>query len=288
MPVETFNFIDSLNASNPGSTDDVLQGDDHLRGVKAVLKNTFPNVTAAITATAAQLNQLASGVIGYADAGWNFLSETSLGIQRSASGVMSIVGGKLIGNGAVPTGMLADFLTGSQPTGWYEVNGQAIPRTGATAGLFAICGTTYGVGDGVTTFNLPNLNDYFRRSRGTNTLGAFMADAVKQHQHGGTTDAPSLGVNITDLGHAHTMNPAGAIYAATATATMASGVAGGGNPAQSVLINQTQIIGTQSHTADITATVTGQAALGLTTDTGTGLATETRPKTFVVATFVKA
>lgn len=183
MPVETFNFIDSLNASNPGSTDDVLQGDDHLRGVKAVLKNTFPNVTAAITATAAQLNQLATGVIGYADTGWNFLSETSLGIQRSASGVMSIVGGKLTGNGAVPTGMIADFLQASIPTGWHELNGQAVARTGATAGLFTLYGTAYGSGDGVSTFNLPNLSDRFRRSRGTSAVGTLQAEDLKSHTH---------------------------------------------------------------------------------------------------------
>src|ERR1043165_1020980 len=157
MPVETFNYIDSLNTANPGSTDDCLQGDDHLRGIKTVLKNTFPNIAAAVTATAAQLNQLASGVYSYADAGFNFISETTLGIQRSAAGVMSIVGGKLTGNGAVPTGMLADFLTGAAPTGWYECNGQAIPRTGATAGLFAICGTAYGGGDGSPNVNLPKL-----------------------------------------------------------------------------------------------------------------------------------
>src|ERR1041384_1709070 len=184
MPIETFQYIDSLNPANRGSTDDCLQGDDHLRGIKSVLKNTLPNITAAVTATAAQLNQLASGLYSFADGGFNWLSETTLGIQRSAAGVMSIVGGKLTGNGAVPPGMLADFLTGSAPTGWYECNGQAVSRTGATAGLYAICGTTYGAGDGSTTFNLPNLNDYFRRSRGSNSLGAFMAGSIKQTTHG--------------------------------------------------------------------------------------------------------
>lgn len=57
MPVETFGFIDSLNASNPvGATDPKSQGDDHIRGIKSTLLATFPNVTAAITRTAAQLN----------------------------------------------------------------------------------------------------------------------------------------------------------------------------------------------------------------------------------------
>ena len=56
MPIETFNYIDSLNTANPTATDNVSEGDDHLRGLKTTLKNTFPNVTGAITATETELN----------------------------------------------------------------------------------------------------------------------------------------------------------------------------------------------------------------------------------------
>ena len=58
MAIETFGFIDDLNAANPTATDNVSEGDDHLRGLKTTLKNTFPNVTGAITATEAELNIL--------------------------------------------------------------------------------------------------------------------------------------------------------------------------------------------------------------------------------------
>lgn len=52
-------YIDSLNASNPdGVEDKVSTADDHIRGLKNVLKKTFPNVTGAILPTQAEMNVL--------------------------------------------------------------------------------------------------------------------------------------------------------------------------------------------------------------------------------------
>ena len=45
MALESGTFIDSLNASNPTSTDAVSQADDHLRLIKSTIKSTFPNIT---------------------------------------------------------------------------------------------------------------------------------------------------------------------------------------------------------------------------------------------------
>jgi len=56
MALETFQYIDDLVATNPTATDNVSQGDDHIRGIKTTLKNTFPNVTGAITLTEAEIN----------------------------------------------------------------------------------------------------------------------------------------------------------------------------------------------------------------------------------------
>jgi hypothetical protein len=56
MSLESFNYIDSLNASNPTTTDNVSEGDDHIRGIKTTIKNTFPNINAAVTATDEELN----------------------------------------------------------------------------------------------------------------------------------------------------------------------------------------------------------------------------------------
>ena len=49
-------YIDDLVSTNPTATDNVHQGDDHIRGIKNVLKLTLPNVTGAITPTHTELN----------------------------------------------------------------------------------------------------------------------------------------------------------------------------------------------------------------------------------------
>jgi len=56
---------------------------------------------------------------------------------------------------AAPIGKICDFGGSSAPTGWLLCDGSAVSRT-TYASLFAIIGTTYGAGDGSTTFNLPN------------------------------------------------------------------------------------------------------------------------------------
>lgn len=60
MALESGTYIDSLNASNPASTDGLGQADDHLRLIKSTIKATFPNLTGAVTATQSQLNNTTS------------------------------------------------------------------------------------------------------------------------------------------------------------------------------------------------------------------------------------
>jgi len=49
-------YIDDLVATNPAAGDNVSEGDDHIRGIKNVLKTTFPNIDGAVTATDTELN----------------------------------------------------------------------------------------------------------------------------------------------------------------------------------------------------------------------------------------
>ena len=60
----------------------------------------------------------------------------------------------------VPTGCVQAFAGQTTPNGWLLCDGSAVSRTDYAA-LFAVIGTTYGSGDGSTTFNLPNLVDKF-------------------------------------------------------------------------------------------------------------------------------
>lgn len=60
----------------------------------------------------------------------------------------------------LPVGVVQAYAGSSTPTGWLLCDGSAVSRT-TYAKLFAVIGTTYGTGDGVDTFNLPNLVDKF-------------------------------------------------------------------------------------------------------------------------------
>jgi len=58
MGLESFTYITSLNASNPVTGDNKTEGDDHIRGLKTALLNSFPAVAGAVTPTHTQLNAL--------------------------------------------------------------------------------------------------------------------------------------------------------------------------------------------------------------------------------------
>jgi len=67
-------------------------------------------------------------------------------------------GANLTGIEGIPTATIVPWTDASVPSGFLECNGAAVSRS-TYADLFAIVGTTYGVGDGSTTFNLPDLQD---------------------------------------------------------------------------------------------------------------------------------
>ena len=172
MPLETATYITDLVSSNPGHSDGLSQADSHLRMLKSTLKATFPNFTsAALNSTQAQIDAIAA----------------------------LLVSGQLTGNGAVPPGQIADFGGTTAPTGWLICDGQAVSRT-TYAALFAYIGTTWGVGDGITTFNVPGLQSYFRRHRDGN---ASFAGAVGNKR------------NPANLSHTHNVAAPRARTAAT-------------------------------------------------------------------------
>ena len=73
----------------------------------------------------------------------------------------------------VPAGTIVAFGNATAPTGWKVCNDAAISRT-SFARLFAVIGTSFGVGDGSGNFNLPDLRDRVPLGTGTNmsTMGA--------------------------------------------------------------------------------------------------------------------
>ena len=92
-------------------------------------------------------------------------------------------------NRICPTGSIIMYGAATAPTGWLECNGSAISRT-TYSSLFAIIGTTFGEGDGSTTFNLPDLRGEFVRGwdneRGVDSdrvLGSSQEDELESHTH---------------------------------------------------------------------------------------------------------
>ena len=96
-----------------------------------------------------------------------------------------------------PTGQIILVAFSSAPTGYLKANGAAVSRT-TYATLFAAIGTTFGVGDGSTTFNVPDLRGEFVRgwddARGidsSRSFGSAQAQAIQSHSHSYTATGAS-------------------------------------------------------------------------------------------------
>jgi len=106
-----------------------------------------------------------------------------------------------IANG-VPAGSIFSFASTTVPSGYLECNGAAVSRS-TYATLFATISTTFGTGDGSSTFNLPDLRGQFVRGWANNasntgddgrSFASSQADQNKTHGHT---------ASVTDPGHKH-------------------------------------------------------------------------------------
>ncbi|QDP62945.1 MAG: putative tail collar protein [Prokaryotic dsDNA virus sp.] len=98
-------------------------------------------------------------------------------------------------------GQVVDFAGTSAPTLWLLCYGQAVSRT-TYASLFSVISTTYGSGDGSTTFNLPDCRG--RVSAGKDDMGGSSADRLTD-QSGGV-DGDTLGDTGGDEVHTLTVS----------------------------------------------------------------------------------
>ena len=97
--------------------------------------------------------------------------------------------------GLAPTGVVLPFAGSTAPTGWAFCDGTAISRT-TFASLFTAISTTYGVGNGTTTFNLPDLRG--RIPGGKDNMGGTAASRLT------TAGAGADGATIGASGGAQT------------------------------------------------------------------------------------
>lgn len=85
------------------------------------------------------------------------------------------------------TGDIKIHTTSTVPNGWLLCNGAGISRT-TFSNLFAEIGTTYGTGDGSTTFNIPDLRDRYIIGANANALGAYIAEQLPNITGGPVTN----------------------------------------------------------------------------------------------------
>lgn len=111
----------------------------------------------------------------------------------------------------IPAGAIQAFAQSSCPTGWLYANGSTISRTTYSA-LFSAVSTSYGVGNGSTTFALPDYRGYFLR--GWNNGSGVDSDASSRTNRGDGTTGDAVGTKqldqfkshnhgISDPGHSH-------------------------------------------------------------------------------------
>ena len=129
------------------------------------------------------------------------IAGTGIGVSSSTGNVTISNTGVLSVNGStgtvtvqgVPSGALFMWPTSTAPTGYLNCNGTAVSRTTYST-LFAVVGTTFGTGDGTTTFNLPNYTNRMPYGTTIGSTGGSADAVVVSHTHTAT---------VTDPGHFH-------------------------------------------------------------------------------------
>lgn len=114
---------------------------------------------------------------------------TAIAALAGTSGVLTKTGAGAwsldTSSSGTPAGTVIFYAASTAPTGYLKANGAAVSRS-TYATLFAAIGTTFGVGDGSTTFNLPDLRGEFVRgwddARGVDSGRAFGTAQLDQMQ----------------------------------------------------------------------------------------------------------
>jgi microcystin-dependent protein len=102
---------------------------------------------------------------------------------------------------STPVGTVTSFAGSTAPSGWLLCSGQTISRT-TYAGLFAVLGTTYGVGDNSTTFNIPDLRG--RTVAGEDDMGGTAANRLTS----GGSGINGIALGATGGSQTHTLSSA--------------------------------------------------------------------------------
>jgi phage-related tail fiber protein len=117
----------------------------------------------------------------------------------------------------IPAGSVITIAMNTAPTGYLKANGAAVSRS-TYAALFSAIGTTFGAGNGSTTFNLPDLRGEFIRGwddgRGVDSGRAFgtaQSQEIQSHSHSVPTNGSSVSFNPNHVGNGNNFGNAGSV-----------------------------------------------------------------------------
>lgn len=138
--------------------------------------------TSVSTSTGALVVGGGAGIAGNLNVGGSVTTVTMpFGTSNTAVATTAFVQ-----NNSVPPGSLLMWSTATAPSGYLLCNGNAVSRS-SFATLFAVIGTTFGIGDGTTTFNLPNYNNRFPVGAGNlyalGSTGGSKDQTLVSHTH---------------------------------------------------------------------------------------------------------
>ena len=159
------------------------------------------------------------------------LDVSSATFTTSTAQKEAIVNGASGTNLLLPAGMISAMGMSSAPSGWLLCNGAAVSRSTYSA-LFAAIGTTWGSGDGSSTFNVPELKGAYLRNTGTSdtssdyvgpNVGGYQDDQNATHNHNATSSS-SLSINNSG-NHSHN-SPSAHYHGAFGTNKIAWGYSG--------------------------------------------------------------
>lgn len=130
MGLESITYISDFVTTNPTSSDPKSQGDDQIRGIKTGVKNTFPNVTGAVTSTHTELNfvdGVTSAIQTQIDTKGAITGQTWTGTHAFAATFS-------IGNVSATEITYLDGVTSAIQTQFADITGTLIPAKGAITG----------------------------------------------------------------------------------------------------------------------------------------------------------
>lgn len=188
-------FIRLTGSGNPTITLPAYNSSDALKdGQAIVIKNDTTNINAATIATSDSGVVLADGEFGQSATGISLRPRDTVIIiyRANQSNPTTAVGtyhALVIKGDSTPVGTIIMHGANTAPDGYIECDGSALSRT-TYKRLFDTIGTSFGAGNGTTTFNIPDFRGYFPRGWNNaasvdsgRVFGSTQQDELKSHFH---------------------------------------------------------------------------------------------------------